>query len=357
MARKLTAVVALAVALASGCGSPSGDDGASPPNNRTADRGNDFIGIYADDVYFGDAPYRRKALARQRAAGIELIRQPFSWTDFAKDQSAYDGFVGAAARAGMRVLPVVLGPEPGTGAGRGGMTPPSSDAAFAQFAVALVKRYGPRGSFWRANPSVPATPITSWQIWNEPNIPAFWAGGPDPAAYARLLVTASRAIRRTDPSAEIVTAGLSTSHMGIAAARFLAGIYRAGAKGSFDSVGIHSYAPTPRAVVALADAAAAVIRRNGDDAKLWITEVGWGTGGKPGPLTVSPPEQADYIASTVRDVRARKAALNLRGIVLFQWRDPKPYPGRRDIWPFHAGLLDETGRPKPSLTALQAALR
>jgi polysaccharide biosynthesis protein PslG len=346
-----TAAFIALLLLASGCGG----GGTTAPRPAAPERASDFVGIYADDVYFGDAAYKRDALARQRAAGIKLIRQPFPWSEFAKDPARYDEFVGAAARAGIRVLPVVLGPEPGAAAAAGGMAPPSSAAAFARYATALVDRYGPRGSYWRAHPAAPRLPIHSWQVWNEPNIRAFWASGPDPAAYARLLETASRAIRKADPDAEVVTAGLPNSHLGIPAARFLAGIYAAGAKGSFDAVGIHSYAPTPGAVVERARAAADVVRRNGDDAKLWMTEVGWGTGGKPGGLTVSTKVQADYIAQTLRDLREQKQALNLRGVVVFQWRDPKPYAGRREIWPFYAGLIDDEGEPKPALAAFAKA--
>ena len=351
MARTLS-VISLVLFIA-GCGG----GGQAKPRAPVPPRTGEFVGIYADDVYFGDATYKRDALARQRAAGIELIRQPFAWSEFAKDRTRYDEFVGAAARAGIRVLPVILGPEPGAMAGSGGMAPPRDPAAFGRYAAALVQRYGPAGSFWSAHRDIPKLPVRSWQVWNEPNIRAFWATGPDPAAYAKLLETASTAIRRADPQAEVVTAGLPSSHMGIPAPEFLDGIYAAGGKRAFDTVAVHSYAPTPAAVLDRAKAVAAVIHKNGDDAKLWITEVGWGTGGKPGPLTVSPATQAGYIGQTLRELRAQRDALDLRGVVVFQWRDPKPYAGRREIWPFHAGLLDVQGKPKPALEAFAKAAK
>jgi exo-beta-1,3-glucanase (GH17 family) len=96
-----------------------------------------------------------------------------------------------------------------------------------------------------------------------------------------------------------------------------------------------------------------VIADNGDDAKVWVTEVGWGTGGKPGPLTVTPERQAEYVKETL----TRLHALGVRGVVVFQWRDPKPFPGRRPIWPYYAGLLDVDGKPKPSLAAFTEAAR
>jgi hypothetical protein len=340
----------LLLVLTAGCGSSTGSTATQP---KPSERASDFVGIYADDVFFGDASYRRDALAQQRAAGVQLIRQPFGWADFVREPGRFDDFVGAAAKAGIRVLPVLVGPDPGTTTGDAGMKPPAQPERFAGWAALLVQRYGPAGSFWKDNPNAPKLPITSWQVWNEPNIDAWWAPKPDPAAYASLLRMTAAAIRKVDARAEVVAAGLPTSHLGTAAPEFLAAVYRAGAKGSFEAAAVHPYASTPAAVVGRVKAVERVIKANGDDAKVWVTEVGWGTGGKPGPLTVTPGRQAEYVAQTMTRLRA----VGVRGVVVFQWRDPKPFPGRRAIWPYYAGLLDDTGKPKPSLGAFSRAAR
>ncbi|HEX6714016.1 MAG TPA: glycosyl hydrolase [Thermoleophilaceae bacterium] len=325
----------LLLVLVAGCG---GSGRSSAPQPPAPERTSDFVGIYADDVFFGDAGYRREALARQHDAGIELIRQPFGWTDFVRAPQRFDDFVGAAADAGIRVLPVLIGSK-----GEGGMKPPDDPARFAGWAALLVQRYGPAGSFW--NGRAKKLPITSWQIWNEPNIKAWWAPAPDPAAYAGLLRRTGAAIHKVDPKAEIVAAGLPTSHLGMPAPEFLADVLKAGA--SFDTAAVHPYASTPDGVVNHVEAIKRVV---GDKAKVWVTEVGWGTGGNPGPLTVPAARQADYLRQTVTKLRA----LGVRGVVVFQWRDPKPFPGRRPIWPYYAGLLDVDGKPKPSLAAFTA---
>jgi hypothetical protein len=345
------------VALASGCG-----ESAEKPKPAPVPRAGDFVGVYADDVFFGDDRYRRDALGQQRDAGIGLIRQPFAWKDIETapgryEFGRYDALVGAAAGAGIRVLPMVLGPEPGAkAAGEGRMKPPTNVEAYARYAAALVARYGREGSFWSENPKAPKLPIRSWQVWNEPNIPAFWSTGPDPAAYAKLLKAAAASIRKADRRAEVVTAGLPTSHLGIGAARFLQGVYDAGVGESFDAVAVHSYAPTPETVIERAQEAADVVERNGDDARVWVTEFGWGTGGKPGPLTVSRDTQADYIERTIKLLDDARERLRLRGFVLFQWHDPKPFPGRREIWPFYAGLREAGGKPKPGFDAFKRAV-
>ena len=320
--------------LAVGCGE---QPAPAPPDRLPAD----FVGIYSDDVFFRDADYRHETLARQHRAGVRLIRQPFAWNEFEARPERYDEFVGAAADAGIRVLPVVLGPEPGVEPAGQGMRPPRSPQAYARFAAALVERYGPGGSFWDDNPGKRRQPIRSWQIWNEPNIPSFWAPTPEPAAYSRLLHSASEAIRAADPDAEIVAAGLPDSRLGMPASRFLEAID----PDTYDTVALHPYAATPAQVVRKVRAVAT------GDKPVWVTEFGWGTGGRDGPLHVSREAQARYVSETFQ----RLAALDLRGAVYFQWRDPEPFPGRRPIWPYFAGLLEVDGRAKPALSAFERA--
>lgn len=356
MARRLIAIVLLA--LLAGCGG-SGDESRTTAGGTAkapaTERGSDFVGIYSDDVYFGDAAYRRSTLEQEHAAGVRLIRQPFAWADFERDPARFDDFVGAAADAGIRVLPVLLGPQPGAAAATGGMKPPARPGQFAGWAAQMVERYGPDGSFWTSHPDVRKLPIVSWQVWNEPNIRAFWAPEPDPAAYAQLLRATSAAIRKADPDAEVVAAGLPTSHLGVAGPAFLGSVYRAGAKGTFDTVAVHPYAGSPDGVLERVKAVREVIRANRDDAAIWVTEFGWGTGGKSGPLTVTKDQQAAYVKLTLGELWAQREELGIRGAVLFQWRDPKPFEGRREIWPYYAGLLDATGKAKPSLAAFKSA--
>lgn len=349
---RLFCALLFCAALLAGCGARDDEPNGLP---------DDFIGIYADDVFFRDAAYKREALARQRDAGIRLIRQPFAWVEIEPRRGEFqfarhDELVGEAARAGIRVLPELLGPVPGEPAADRGMNPPRNLTRYAGFAAAAARRWGPDGSYWKQNPDVPKLPIRSWQIWNEPNISAFWASGPDAAGYTRLLQAASKAIRAVDENAEIVTGGLPESRLGIPAPAFLAGIYKAGGRDAFDVAAIHPYSPDPAGVLDKARAIRRVIAANEDDARIWITEVGWGTGGRPGPLRVTRETQGRYVTETFRLLNAEREALGLRGVVWFQWRDPDPFPGRRPIWPFFAGLTQSDGRPKPAVRAFERAV-
>src|SRR2546429_540736 len=56
-----------------------------------------------------------------------------------------------------------------------GASPPRDPADYVASLRALVARYGPAGSFWSENPSVPRRPLRTWQIWNEPQLRYQWA--------------------------------------------------------------------------------------------------------------------------------------------------------------------------------------
>jgi len=327
-----------------------------------------FLGVVSDDAFWGtDAdPSRAKTMAAITATGARVLRQSFSWSIIEPSPGHYDfdlhdDFVATAARNGISVLPILFDPppfrssSPASGA-RGGVYPPASNADFAAFAALLVRRYGPDGAFWRAHPELPQLPIRSWQIWNEPNIPQYWASGPKPAAYAELLKATAPAIKAVDPGAKVVTAGLNESELGIKLVPFLRGMYAAGAKDSFDVLGIHPYAPASDLVVDQVTRAVREIARNGDDARTLITELGWATGGpSKRALVVDESAQAALIKSTIARLARLRGRLRLDGVFYFNWRDSSPEAGASDRWGLHTGLLREDGSPKPALQALAQA--
>jgi hypothetical protein len=327
-----------------------------------------FVGIISDDALWGtDAdPSGAGTMGSIAALGLGTLRVPFMWSRLEPapgryDYRLYDGLMADAAKTGMAVLPVLFDPpafrssRPAQGAHRG-TYPPAENAAFAHFATRLVARYGPGGAFWNEHPELPPAPIGAWQIWNEPNLSQYWPAGPDPAAYAAMLRAVGPAIRAMDPRAEVVTAGLNESETGIPLARFLAGMYRAGARGSFTALGIHPYGPNSNSVVAQLDRARRVMRRYRDRAGIRVTEIGWATGGPSARRRVSERAQARLTRQTLTRLLRLRRSFRLRGVCLFNWRDAAPYPGSPDSWGLHAGLNAEDGRPKPVVAVLTSLL-
>ena len=212
-----------------------------------------FLGVVAEDAFGRPGAYRSRTLDRVRAAGAGLVRQTFDWTLIERspgryDFSFYDRFVAALAKRGLQLLPILFNPPPIRSSApprgrRRGTYPPRRFADLGAFGAVLARRYGPGGSFWRSRPRLPRLPVRSWQIWNEPNVPVYWPPGPDAAAYARLLRVTGQAIKRVDPGAEIVTAGLAESELGVPLQSYLEGMYEAGAAGTFDVLALNPFAP------------------------------------------------------------------------------------------------------------------
>ena len=131
---------------------------------------------------------------------------------------------------------------------------------------------------------------------------------------------------------------------GIPMADFISRVYRGGGRALFDVAAIHPYAATPD----LSLAGVAELRRimNGaddPDTPIWVTEVGWASGGAPSGLTVGPQRQADYLRRTFELAADQRRRLGIAGVVWYSLNDT---PG--PLWPGHCGLFGLNGNAKPS---------
>jgi hypothetical protein len=359
------ALAALLAVVVCGCGKDSNPAPKAPPVPRTPP--SSFVGVVADDVYDGPPAYRDRTLARIRASGAGLIRQTFDWSAIETapgkyDFSGLDRYVAAVAGQRLRLLPILFRPPrfrssaPERGAKRG-VYPPEHPEDLGRFAAALVHRYGPQGDFWREHGDLPALPIRDWQVWNEPNFPFYWPSGPDPAAYVRLLRATGGAIHSVDPGAKVVSAGLASSHQGVPFDRFVEGMYAHGAKEALDVFALHPYAVDVPGVVNAADHTRELLAHLGHAPPIWVTELGWATGGPSSPFTVDETEQAGRVRRALGELARKRRALGLLGVVYFNWRDLPAPRGGGDFFGFHTGLLREDGSAKPALEAFREAAR
>lgn len=155
------------------------------------------------------------------------------------DWGRIDRLVRAARARRMRILATVAyTPAWARPEGTTDKTPPTDPAAYGRFARTAARRYGPLG-------------VHHWELWNEPNVSAFWEPAPDPVRYAAVLKAGSDAIRAADRSATIVSAGLAPAvdrpdGAKVSPRTFLTGVYAAGGGSAFDAMGIHPYSyPDP----------------------------------------------------------------------------------------------------------------
>ena len=353
----LAGALALAACLAALAALSGGSDGGPEPGSRPE---RSFLGLVAEDAFGKPGAYRRENLDRLRTTGAGLLRQTFDWARIERrpgryDLSFYDGYVAALARRHLRVLPILFNPPPFRSSAppspRRGTYPPRRPADMGAFGAVLARRYGPGGSFWREHPELPALPVRSWQVWNEPNLPVYWPSGPSAAQYVALLRSTGRGIRSVDAGAEIVTAGLPDSRRGVPLRRYVAAMYAAGGAGSFDAVAVNPYGLDAGGVLDTVRLVRRVARTNGDNPSVWVTELGWATGGPQSAFLVSEAEQARLLRRTLLALARRRDALRIRGVVYFNWRDSLPYAGGTDFFGLHTGLLRLRGSAKPAFSA------
>lgn len=288
-----TAAVVLAAALVVSAGALASKRASAP---EPVPQG--FVGMAVDEPVWPDPSVNLgKQLDVMVASGVQTVRVAFDWSTAqpyrrwsqvpSDEQSqfvnvdgipttftAIDQLVGLASQRGLTVLPTIINAPSWDGQTyNGGLVAlPRSTGPYASFAKALVNRYGPNGSFWSTYQYAPKIPIEMWQIWNEPNIPAFWPQQPYYSRYVALLRAAGAAIKSADPRAKVVLAGLP-NYSWIELARLYA--YR-GFRRLFDVAAVHPYTKTPQGVITILSYVRSVMNQNGDRAKpLLADEVSW----------------------------------------------------------------------------------
>ncbi|WP_320670758.1 beta-galactosidase [Patulibacter defluvii] len=317
------------------------------------------------------AEARDPALLRRQfdaiaAAGLGWVRIGATWPwiqpqeDGPYDWSLLDEPIAAAARAGLDVAPVIQ------------FTPkwasnlPGSDRALAKdpadsdrFVVALVRRYGPGGSFWKAHPELRARPVRVWELWNEENAQHFFAAMSG-RTFGYQAVLMSRAIRAVDPRARLVLGGLvgtfESAGDRVAVDRFLRDMLDAQPSLTrlLDAIGLHVYGDAAN-VGRIACRTRALLDQIGFRRQaLVLNEFG---SLSQGPGSLPERERGALLASVVAgfaDDRACGGGADVRMVSPYTWWTPDVESGNlREFW----GIAETDGRLKPSGRAYAEAVR
>lgn len=292
--------------------------------------------------------------------GAGWVRVFAAWNIFEPNRGHLNEPEIDALEAGLAALPmgtkvivdVVNTPAWESGSSDPAM-PPRDPLDYARFAGAMAKRFHGR--------------VAAWEIWNEEDASLWWASGPDPATYTALLKATYPAIKAADPSATVVLGGLTGNDY-----EFLSHLYDDGAKGLFDAVGVHTDSicdlVSPYEILRNGRTDQRVSRwsflgyrtvhevmlAHGDNAPIWMTELGWSTstqecnsGAWAGQKAagVSPAQQATFLRQAYHCL-AKDPYVQVG--IWFGLQDTEPFDSPRASY----GLLDSNLLPKPAYGAL-----
>ena len=310
--------------------------------------------------FWGVAPQatlNAEQFQRLKLGGVDSVRIPIEWgavqpnDDGGFNWNGTDAVVGGAAAAGIEVFPFV------TGAPSWAVRPAVVNRAahsmaplnlpvrtsvqktgWTNFLTQTVRRYGPNGVFWAANPAIPYRPIRVWQLWNEPNFKYFVAR-PNPAEYGKLIKLSSPVIKGIDPGAKIILAGLFAAPkeaeykvkppQAYFATDFIEQLYKKtpGVKSMFDGVALHPYTYDYQDIAGHVEELRKVLKAAHDPGKgLWITELGWSAGfpsasnGRNG-FEKGPSGQAKQLKGAFSLLKANQAKWHLKQVFWFSVDD------------------------------------
>jgi hypothetical protein len=324
--------------------------------------------------FFGIAPGVAHLTAKDykgmRKAKVKTYRVSVYWRAVEPQRNVYrwgaiDEQVAGLAKNGIAPILMIWGSPPwATGSPNPGVPPlnGSSVDAWKSFLKTAVDRYKKGGAFWQENPDLQQKPVEDWQIWNEPNLPKYFAkagpGKPKPVpktatAYAKLVKSSDKAIGKADKHGKVILAGFSSNakKKKLDPNAFIKKFLKAKKiTKRFSAAALHPYAPKVSKYKARVQKFRKAMNKNGAKKKpIWLTEVGWGSKHGHGSMNKGKAGQAKILKKSFQLTLKKRNKWNVDMLLWFDWRDPpKGSPKGCSFCP-SAGLLKSNGKPKPSL--------
>ncbi|HEY5977536.1 MAG TPA: hypothetical protein VIT85_06735 [Solirubrobacterales bacterium] len=315
--------------------------------------------------FFGVVPQGEvgKADLDLMEGSVETLRVGIYWPSIEPSPGVFElaGFerlLGEAAGQGIRIQPFVYGTPQWLGRDpvRSPLAYPGGAEAWASMLTALIDRYGNGGSFWEGRKPLP---VRDWQIWNEPNFVIFWHPWPSPREYARLLDVSDRAISAADPDARVIVGGVAPVGAGPRPWRYLGSLLRIrGVKSDLDAVALHPYSASPLGVeYAVRQTRRAMARSGAGRKPLLIGEIGVASDAEvPTGFDLGLEGQASFLRRSFHLLLENRRRWRIVGIDWFSWQDVAGWEKQCSFCQY-AGLVDRSGRPKPSWFAFSQAVR
>lgn len=231
-------------------------------------------------------------------AGVGMLRFDIPWVQLEPTQGAYNwapvwNVIKGARTRNIKLIGIITTLAPWVNNNAGWQYGPVNQTQIDQYALfctAVAREF--KGSF------------LAYELWNEPNLAAFWQPAPNAVDYAALLKQAYPAIKAIDSTVLVLsggTGGAGGSATDIISTNFWSAVYDAGSGVYFDALCHHPYTNkngTMDGEMAHTNDIRALMNAHGDSAKkIWGTETGAPTGGSGGGV-MTENAQAQLVAAT-----------------------------------------------------------
>jgi hypothetical protein len=304
----------------------------------------------------GVPSYNNPEMSLVAKSGASTFRVPFGGLD--------DGLVEAAARSGITIHAEVS-------SGVSSLPLGEARTNFINAVRSAVERYGYEGTFWRERESLPYRPVTTWEVWNEPNL-----HGIGPGEYGVFLSEVASAIQtasqgKAGRSTNVISGGLyaqGNQTQFDEALDYLSRMYsKFGANKDVTGVAIHPYElfpntfrePSPGVQYNRINAFRYAVERfhgkleelaqvyGTPQKSLWITEAGWPAEHQ---ASVGESQQAVLLREAIDFVRNHETSLNVKEFLWYNFRDSTD---QAETWFNWCGLRAHDGHFRQAWTAFQ----
>lgn len=220
--------------------------------------------------------------------GVSWVRLDLSWSRMQAqpgefDFSAYDEMFDSTDAAGVRVLGILSYDTPWIHDNPEGKRQVDTEdlPAWLEFVEAVALRYGSR--------------IGAFEVWNEPNSNRFWTGEDEDFFY--LTGETVALLKLTTPDIPVVVGSIIYNPV-LGSTGYLKRFMDYGAADGSDAVSLHPYGISPISAAKRLYKAREILDQNDYPGELWVTEIGYPTGGNY-PQAVDEEKQGAFAAKAI----------------------------------------------------------